>query len=127
MHRYNRSPNLSTTYRPTDLPAIDSNTSSSDRIGDAALDFVDLVASGTQYTAPSSKANSELSLNRHNLSGSVSTGKMEPFFGGGGGGSSADGGGSYPSNKSYAKQTILKNSSRYSRVNNYPSPNDRMY
>lgn len=37
--------------------------SSSDRVGDANLGFVDLVATGTQYTAPSSKANSELDLN----------------------------------------------------------------
>ena len=76
----------------------------SDRIGDANLGgFVDLVATGTQYTAPSSKANSELDLNRSTLS---TTAVKEPIFSNGSKYT-------YPKSMSYNRYARVQNSSNF--------------
>ena len=88
----------------------------SDRFGDAALDFVDLVPTGTQYTAPSSKANSELSLNR-----TFTSSKIDPYFENGGGNTLSTTNGSKAQKYSSAKQSKLKSPGRYTRVNTHTS------
>lgn len=94
----------------------------SDRFGDAALDFVDLVPAGTQYTAPSSKANSELSLNRP-----FTSAKLDSYFGTSGGHTMSTINGSTVQKYNSSKQTKPKSPGRYTRVNTHTSGHNRIY